>query len=157
MLNVADAAWWTRDGLGSACVFETPEVPFPSLGMNVRVLAPGEPNARYHREAAPEDFLVLHGECVLLIDGEERRLRAWDFVHCPPETDHAFVGAGDGPCVVVMVGARPARPYTYPVSEVAQRYGTGVERETNDPTEAYAGTAPFAERRPDPWDVLPWA
>jgi uncharacterized cupin superfamily protein len=157
VLNVADAAWWARDGLGSTCAFETPEVPFPSFGLNLRVLAPGEPASRYHREAAQEDFLVLHGECVLLIEGEERRLRAWDFVHCPPETEHVFVGAGDGPCVVLMVGSRPARPYTYPVSELAQRYGTGVDRETNDPAEAYAASPSYEERRPPGWDALPWA
>jgi uncharacterized cupin superfamily protein len=158
VLNVGDAAWFTRDGSGSGCVFESRDVPFSELGINIRVLPPGQPNARYHRESAQEDFLVLAGECLLLIEGEERRLEPWDFVHCPQETEHVFVGAGDEPCVVLMVGARrDDLVYTYPVSELAKRYGAGVERETTDPAEAYAGKPPFEPRRPEAWPSLPWS
>ncbi len=105
-----------------------------------------------------EDFLVLAGECLLLIEGEERRLRAWDFVHCPPETEHIFVGAGDGPCVIFMAGGRAGeKRITYPRSELALRYGAGVGTETSLPREAYA---PFPKWQPGPpgsWDGLPWA
>jgi uncharacterized cupin superfamily protein len=102
----------------------------------------------YHGEDAQEDFLVLSGECLLLIEGEERRLRQWDFVHCPPWTEHIFVGAGEGPCVLLGVGARrKGRGIRYPVSEIALKYGAGVERETTEPREAYAR---FAEDKPVP-------
>ena len=103
-------------------------------------------------------FLVLAGECLLLIEGQERRLRAWDFVHCPPETEHIFVGAGDGPCVVFMAGGRTGeKRTTYPRSELALRHGAGVQTETSVPREAYA---PFPKWQPGPprtWDGLPWA
>jgi uncharacterized cupin superfamily protein len=100
----------------------------------------------YHGEEAQEDFLVLSGECLLLIEGQERRLQAWDFVHCPPWTEHIFVGAGDQPCLIVMTGARrKGRGLRYPVSELALRHGAGVETETSDPREAYAR---FSEDRP---------
>ena len=94
-----------------------------------------------------EDFLVLSGECLLLIEGEERRLKAWDFVHCPNWTEHIFVGAGNGPCLVLGVGARrKGRGIRYPVNALALKYGAGVEIETSDPKEAYAR---FGERQAD--------
>jgi hypothetical protein len=107
-----------------------------------------------------EGFLVLRGECLLLIEGEERPLKAWDFVHCPPDTEHAFVGAGEGPCVIFMTGARkgwPDKGITYVRSEVALRHGAGVETETTKSAEAYA---PFPKWQPGPppsWAGLPWA
>jgi quercetin dioxygenase-like cupin family protein len=88
VVNVRDAAWVTNDVLGSGCTFEgegTP--PFGEMGFTLGVLQPGRPSALYHRESNQEDFLVLAGECLLLIEGKERRLRAWDFVHRPPETE----------------------------------------------------------------------
>src|SRR4051812_44055436 len=94
-VNVRDAAWVTNERLGDACVFEGGAVPFGQIGYTLAVLQPGQPNGRYHREDDQEDFLVLAGECVAIIEGEERRLRPWDFVHCPPGTAHIFVGAGD--------------------------------------------------------------
>src|SRR6266566_3613120 len=103
-----------------------------------RWLEHGQPACMYHRESAQEDFLVLWGECLLLVEGEERRLKAWDFVHCPPWTDHVFVGAGDGPCGLLAVGSREHQEIVYPVSELAQKYEAGVEKETPDPKEAYA-------------------
>jgi uncharacterized cupin superfamily protein len=157
-VNVRDTPWRTHDAFGSACRFEDPESFFPQLGINVRVLEPGQPNCLYHSESLQEDFLVLAGECVLLIEGEERPLRAWDFVHCPAGTEHVFVGAGDGPSVILMVGARdPEEELLYPVSELAKRYGASAETETASPEEAYASFGPSKEGRPQGWDQLPWA
>jgi len=103
------------------------------------VIWPGQPSGLYHAETDQEDFLVLTGECVLLVEGEERPLRAWDFVHCPPGTEHVFVGAGDGPCVIFMVGRRASdKGIVYPSSELARRHGAGVETQTSSPAEAYA-------------------
>jgi uncharacterized cupin superfamily protein len=161
VVRIPEAAWWTNDALGAACVFESDEVTFPQIGFTLAVVQPGQPAGMYHREANQEDFLVLAGECVLLIEGEERRLKAWDFVHCPPHTDHGFVGAGDGPCVIFMAGARKGWPddkgIVYPRAEIALRHGAGVEVETTSPAEAYA---PFPAWRPGPpasWAGLPWA
>jgi len=160
VVNVGDAAWWRHRGIfGFGCRFEDPEseaAEFPQIGINLRVLQPGEPNCRYHAESDQEDFLVLGGECVLLVEGQERRLRAWAFVHCPPWTEHVFVGAGDGPCVILMVGARlPDGEIVYPVSELALGHGAGVAKESRDPGEAYADLPPRRrERLPDLG--LPW-
>jgi uncharacterized cupin superfamily protein len=159
VVNVRDAAWVTNEALASACTFEgegTP--PFGEIGYTLAVLPPGKPSALYHRESNQEDFLVLAGECLLLIEGEERRLRAWDFVHCPPETEHIFVGAGDGPCVIFMAGGRTGeKRTTYPRSELALRYGAGAEAETSVPREAYAGFPRWQPGPPESWDGMPWA
>jgi uncharacterized cupin superfamily protein len=139
VLNVRGARWFKSEGLGRYAAFESEEVRFQELGVGVGILKPGEPNCMYHGEEAQEDFLVLSGECLLIVEGEERLLKAWDFVHCPPWTEHVFVGAGDGPCVVLGVGARRrGRGVRFPVNEVALRHGAGVEIETSDPKEAYA-------------------
>ena len=159
VVNVRDTKWIRHETFGAGCVFEGQEPAwFRQLGINICVLEPGQPNCLYHRESLQEGFLVLAGECLLLIEGEERGLRAWDFVHCPPETDHVFVGAGDGPCAILMVGARSEdEVLLYPESDLARRHGAGVEQETGSPEEAYA---PFPETRPgrpDSWGELPWA
>ena len=109
VVNVRDGAWMTNEALGDAFIVEGGDDEFPQLGYTIGIFQPGQAS-RYHREANQEDFLVLQGECVALIEGEERPLKAWDFVHCPAGTDHAFVGAGDGPCVIFMVGAREGWP-----------------------------------------------
>jgi len=148
VLNARDAQWFESDGLGCYTQFEGKNARFPELGFGVGILRPGEPSSMYHGEDAQEDFLVLEGKCLLLIEGEERSLRAWDFVHCPPWTEHIFVGAGDGPCLVLGVGARQkGRGVRYPVSELALSYGAGVETETSDPKEAYAR---FGDDKPVP-------
>ncbi len=98
VVNVRDAAWVTNEHFGAACIFEGDDAPFAQLGFTIGVLRRGQTGGLYHREASQEDFLVLAGECLLLIEGEERPLQAWDFVHCPPETEHIFVGIGEGPC-----------------------------------------------------------
>ena len=146
VLNAHDARWRHREERGDTLLFEG-DTEFPQVGIRLYVLGPGEPMSMYHWEADQEDFLVLSGEALLLIEGEERPLRQWDFVHCPVRTDHNVVGAGDGPCVVLAVGAREHQHGPdwggYPVDDVALRHGAGVERETNDAEEAYA-------RFPDP-------
>src|ERR1051326_172229 len=110
VLNARDAPWWHHDTFGASTVFESESAPFPQFGINIQVLQPGEPNCMYHGENAQEDFVVLAGECLLLIEGEERPLRQWDFVHCPPGTEHTIVGGQDGSCVVLGVGARERQP-----------------------------------------------
>ena len=141
VLNARGARWWHADGRTAVCGIEG-DVDFPELGLNVSVLEPGELLAMYNWEADQEDFLVLAGEGLLLVEGQERRLRRWDFVHCPPDTKHIIVGAGEGPCVVLALGARQNQEGPgwggYTVDDVARSHGAGVDAATNDPNEAYA-------------------
>jgi uncharacterized cupin superfamily protein len=148
VVNARDVSWRQRGGLGRWCDLEG-DAEFEELGFQLVVVQPGEPVCMYHGESEQEDFLVVSGECVLVIEGEERHLRQWDFVHCPPMTAHVFVGAGDGPCAIVMVGARkPEGAIVYPVNEVAANHGASVEVETPEPAEAYAS---FARLEPTPY------
>ena len=145
VVNARDLRWFESE-LGLYTMFDSEEARFEQVGFNIGILRPGEPNCMYHGEEAQENFLVLAGECLLIVEGEERHLKAWDFVHCPAWTEHVFVGAGDGPCVVVGVGARrKGRGLRYPVNETALKHGAGVEEETSDPSVAYAR---FAEDKP---------
>ena len=152
VLNARDARWYYGDRAGrpALCIFED-EVgsSFAQLGINLNVLGPGEPMAMYHWEADQEDFLVLAGEALLIVEGEERLLRQWDLVHCPSGTKHVIVGAGDGPSVVLAVGARDRSTLPdwggYAVDEAAIRHGAGVEEETTDQFVAYAR---FEKRQP---------
>ena len=141
VVNARDTRWYHAEGRGAFCDPEGDQ-DFGQLGINVQVLAPGEPMAMYHWEADQEDFLVVSGEALLLVEGEERPLKAWDFVHCPPNARHTIVGAGSTPCVVVAVGGREHADEPdwggYPVDELARRHGVGVEEETSVPDEAYA-------------------
>jgi uncharacterized cupin superfamily protein len=139
VLNVRDTRWFDGAPLGRFGNFDSQEARFSQVGVVIAVLRPGEPNSMYHAEEMQEDFLVLSGECLLIVEGRERHLKAWDFVHCPPWTEHVFVGAGDGPCVVLAVGARrKGRGLRYPVNETALKHRAGVEHETSDPDVAYA-------------------
>ena len=142
VVNAKDARWFVTEELGQATTFEgAPR--FRHLGFHLEVLHPGQPNCMYHGESRQEDFLVLSGECIVVLDGEERRLHAWDFVHCAPWSEHVFVGAGDTPCVIAMVGRRkPGTEIVYPVNDVAGTYGASVTTETRKPDEAYARFAP---------------
>jgi quercetin dioxygenase-like cupin family protein len=167
VVNARDAAWVRNDYFSSVTIFEADDVVlqgrpdleqqiFPQLGFTLRVGSPGKPFGFYHAESDQEDFLVLHGECILVIEDEERHLRAWDFVHCPPGTGHVFIGAGDGPCVLVAVGARTdASKTVYPRSEPALRHGARVETETT--SGAYSGFGPWHLQHPERWDELPWS
>jgi uncharacterized cupin superfamily protein len=136
VLNAKDARW--LDGhFGAYTRFEG-EHRFPSIGINIGVLAPGQPACYYHGEDEQEDFLVLSGECLLLVEGQERRCKQWDFVHCPAWTEHVFVGAGDGPCAILAIGTRLSDDVVYPSSELARKHGAGVAEETREPSQAYA-------------------
>jgi uncharacterized cupin superfamily protein len=141
VVNARDTRWYHTEGRSAFCDLEGDQ-DFSQLGMNVQVLLPGEPMAMYHWEVDQEDFLVVSGEALLVVEGEERPLRAWDFFHCPTLTKHTIIGAGDGPCIVIAVGARANQEGPgwggYTVDEVAARHGVGVERDTNDAAEAYA-------------------
>jgi uncharacterized cupin superfamily protein len=151
VLNARAARWWHAERRGAIADFEG-DTQFPQLGMHIYVLEPGEAMGMYHWEADQEDFLVLRGDALLIIEGEERPLRAWDFVHCPPNTNHIIVGAGDEPCIVIAVGAREHADSPdwggYPVDETARRHGVGVEKETSEGKEAYAH---LPRRQPQPF------
>jgi uncharacterized cupin superfamily protein len=139
VVNAREARWLSGE-FGAYTRFEG-ETRFPSVGINIGVLQPGQPACYYHAENEQEDFLVLAGRCLLLIEGEERPLRAWDFLHCRADVEHVFVGAGDGPCAILAVGTRLSDEVVYPVSELARRHRAGVLRRTRDPAEAYTGLA----------------
>jgi quercetin dioxygenase-like cupin family protein len=168
VVNAAEAAWLRNDAFGGRCHFESTErvlqerpdlepQQFDQVGYTLAVLEPGKPTGMYHAESSQEDFLVLAGECLLLIEEKERPLRAWDFLHCPPGTRHAFVGTGDAPCVILMTGARREDgTIVYPVSELAQAHGAGVETETPRPSEAYARFSHWQLGHPAAWPDLPW-
>ena len=140
VLNLADALAVRNEEKGGACYpLEGREARFRDFGVNVRVLWPGDPNALYHAETAQEGFLVLSGECTLLVEEEERTLRQWDYFHSPSETHHILVGAGNGPCAILMIGARPdVETLHYPVSAVAARHNASAAEETSDADAAYA-------------------
>jgi uncharacterized cupin superfamily protein len=159
VVNVRDTAWIVNDAFGAGCGFESgKDARFGELGINISVLQPGQPACLYHEESAQEDFLVLAGDCLLLVDGEERPLRAWDLFHSPAGTEHVLVGAGDGPSIVLAVGARHEQEQLrYPESPLAARYGASAEAETPDPRQAYARFDPSRPGRPDCWSELPWA
>jgi uncharacterized cupin superfamily protein len=154
VVNARNARWWRHESFGASVSFEG-DVDFPDFGINIQVLMPGQSNCMYHGENAQEDFLVLYGECLLLVEGEERPLKQWDFVHCPAWTEHVFVGAGNGPCAVLMVGARPdPEELLYPVVDVARNHAAGVEKETRSGREAYAAF-PRSTTQPYPNGALP--
>jgi len=141
VVNGRDASWRQAEGRGAFCQLEG-EPGFTQLGMNPFVVGHGEPMAMYHWEADQENFLVLAGEALLIVEGEERPLGRWDFVHCPPETRHVIVGAGDSGCLVLALGARDRSIGPdwggYTVDEAAARHGASVDQETTEPKEAYA-------------------
>lgn len=135
----ARSARWMRNEMGDYCGFEGEnEARFQQLGVNLNVLQPGVPMAMYHEEPGQEDFLVLRGECLLIVEGQERPLKQWDFFHCPSQTKHVIVGGGAAPALVLAVGARKGQA-TYPIDDTAVRHNAGVSREVASPREAYEG------------------
>jgi uncharacterized cupin superfamily protein len=155
VLNLEEALAVRNEAKGGASYpIEPREAPFPDVGVHVRLLWPGDPSALYHSESAQEGFLVLSGACTLVVEEEERSLRQWDYFHCPADTRHVIVGAGDGPCAILMLGARPeVETLRYPVSDAAARYGASVAKDTEKPDEAYADWPGDYEpvRLPWPW------
>jgi uncharacterized cupin superfamily protein len=143
--NLRDADWKHADGRGAVCVvlddFEDARRPV-QLGFNPFVLMPGEPMSMYHWEGDQEGFLVVSGEAILIVEGQERPLGEWDFIHSPPGTKHVIVGAGSGPCVVIAVGSREHDELGFPADATAKRYGASVEQDTNDGGVAYANVSP---------------
>ena len=148
VINATESRWSDTGAFGFYCNFEGKRR-FKQLGLNLNVLEPGQSLGYYHRERAQEDFLVLAGECLLLVEGQERTLRAWDFVHCPPETDHIILGAGTGPSIVLAAGARGRgrSGIVYPVDPLALEHGVGVRSETTKPQEAYEGLPSYVRCR----------
>jgi uncharacterized cupin superfamily protein len=169
VVNVSEAAWLRNEAFGGRCVFESsPRVlaerpgvepqPFGETGFTLAVLEPGKPTGMYHAESGQEDFLVLAGTCLLLVEEQERPLRAWDFVHCPFGTRHTFVGTGAEACVIFMTGSRrEGATILYPLSKTARARNAGVETETDAPADAYARFTHWRLGRPDAWTDLPWA
>jgi len=148
VVNARDARWMHND-MRTVCKFGGEgEAHFDELGIGLYWIEPGKPMSMYHHEAGQEDFLVLRGKCVLIVEGQERPLEAWDLFHCPPRTPHTIVATGDAPALILAVGARKERgSVRYPADRTAQRYGAGADRETASPAEAYAR---FSEPRPGP-------
>ena len=173
VVNAGDAAWMNNDATEAVAIFESDEFVLrgrpdlseyvkPGAGFALRVLRPGRPSGMYHAESVQEDFLVVMGECIAIVEDQERHLRTWDFLHCPPGAAHTFVGAGDGPCVLVCAGNRDLDEETfwrvYKPSEVAARYGASVERETSSSAEANAAYRDrWRVERPEEWSQLPWS
>ena len=166
IVNTGEAAWVTNDDwCGGACIFESDDFVLrgrpdlteyvkPNAGFTIRVVPPGRPSDLYHAESVQEDFLILSGECILIIEEEERHLREWDFVHCPPMTAHTFVATDDGPCVILATGnRRDDLERIYPHSEVALHHGAGSELTTTAPERH----GRWEVRHPKDWDELPWA
>ena len=151
VVNAAEARWKDTRPFGIYCPFEG-KLPFLQLGINISVLQPGQSLGFYHLEPGhEEDFLVLDGDCILVVEEQERPLSRWDFFHCPPGVPHMIVGSGERPSVVLSVGTRGngkgvSSGVVYPVSEVAAQHGVSVERETDSPLEAYAGVSPRGKK-----------
>lgn len=136
--NVSDGPWVGTEKFGQVNVFEGADK-FKQIGVNIHIVAPRQPACLYHRENQQEDFLVLSGTCRVLIDEQDIPLKTWDFVHCEPGVNHVFVGGDNGPCAILMIGARsPNKELTYPVSELARSHGASVDIEAHNPREAYA-------------------
>jgi uncharacterized cupin superfamily protein len=154
IVNLSDAPARAHRSRATIIDWEPEDSLWPDTGVNVQILQPGQPNCRYHSEPVQEDFLVLRGECIAIIDGVETALKQWDFFHCPAGVEHVFVGAGDGPCAVLMIGSRRKDDAHYPVNAVAAKYGASVSEATDDPERAYADWRETAwERIPSPWPL----
>lgn len=150
--NVGEFPWFVNEKFGARGLLVPPEA---QVGVRVHVLEPGKPSTMYHRETGQEGFLVVEGECLLIVEGEERPLGQWDYFHCPPGVTHAFVGAGEGPCVMVTLGLRGGT-IVYERNDLALAHGAGVEEETDTPSVAYEPFPKWEEGHPAAWDELPW-
>jgi uncharacterized cupin superfamily protein len=153
ILNASEIGWSTVEGTGIWCSFESPKAHSPLLGIGIHILNPGETPGFYHAESNQEGFLVLSGECLAVVEGEERRMGEWDYLHCPPGTAHITIGAGNGPCAILMVGTRdPDDTTNYLADPVAARHGAAVSEPTDSAREAYKGRPPIRPA-PSPWPL----
>jgi uncharacterized cupin superfamily protein len=152
VVNASEVAtrWVERPGFGKRALLEPEGGRFPQVGIHLSVIGPGEHSTLYHAEEAQEDFLVLRGSCTAIVEEEERSVRQWDLVHCPPGTRHTFVNDGSEPCVLLMIGARTGGAIRYPVSEVALEHDAGVRVEADSAENAYAGLEPWRATDPAP-------
>jgi uncharacterized cupin superfamily protein len=148
VVNARDARW-LRNEMRTVCRFGGQgEAHFDDLGIGLYWIEPGKPMSLYHHEAGQEDFLVVRGRGLLIVEGEERPLQAWDFVHFPPRTAHTVVAAGDEPVLILAVGARREKGSArYPVEPAAVRHGAGVTAASASPEETYAS---FGTPQPGP-------
>ena len=140
VVNARESRWKDEGPLGSYCTFEGKRR-LPHFGINISVLEPGEQMGMYHREKGQETFLVLAGECTLIVEGNERRLVAWDFFYCAPETEHIIVASDQQSAIVLAVGARGrgvGGGLVYTTCKAAARHGASVARETTESAIAYA-------------------
>jgi uncharacterized cupin superfamily protein len=152
IVNFAEASWEALPDNGTWLNLGSPEAPFAQFGIGPHVLMPGEANGMYHGESDQEGFLVLAGECIAVVEGTERHMRQWDYLHCPPWTEHITIGAGDGPCVILMIGSRsPDQKTQYAVDPVAARHGASVTTATDSAAEAYADRRGPVTRVRAPW------
>lgn len=149
IVNLADAPYRDHPKRAGIIDPEPDAAPWADTGVNVQVMQAGQPNCRYHSEPVQEDFLVLHGECLVIVEGEERRLKQWDLVHCPAGVPHVFVGAGNGPSAILCIGSRRQDAAHYPVDAAAARYDASVAEPTEEPAVAYA------DWRRHPWNDAP--
>ena len=138
VINARDAPWMHND-MRAVCRFGGQgEAHFDDLGIALYWLEPGQPMSMYHHEAGQEDFLVLRGRALAIVEGTEHELEPWDLVHCPSRAPHTIVGAGDEPALVLAVGARKEKGSArYPVEPTAVRHRAGVESETETPYARY--------------------
>jgi len=147
VVNARERQWFDRGPRGAVTLLVDDDE--AQVGVNLFVLGPGEPMAMYHWEADQEGYLVLSGEGLAIVDGQEVPLKQWDYVHTPPGVPRVIVG---GPCVVLAVGARQHQDGPdwggYPLSDVAARHNASTEEETTDPKVAYAR---FPARQPSPY------
>ncbi len=149
IINIAQARTSSHPRRAMAIEFEPEDGLWRDTGVNIQIMQPGQPNCRYHSEPVQEDFLVLQGECIVILEDEERHLQQWDLVHCPAGAEHVFVGAGDGPCAVLMIGSRREDGVHYPVNDLAAKYDASVTSPTDEPAVAYA------DWRKQPWGPAP--
>ena len=153
ILNAADIGWYSVEGGGTWCSFESPAQRSPLLGIGIHILHPGETPGMYHAESNQEGFLVLSGECIAVVEGAEHRMGPWDYLHCPPGTAHITIGAGEGGCAILMVGTRDPDETTHYIADpVAARHGAAVETDTESAREAYKDRAPIRPA-PSPWPL----
>ncbi|HEV7494241.1 cupin domain-containing protein [Baekduia sp.] len=158
VLNVAEAVWETTERGGTWSLLESDEARFEQFGIGVHVLPPAEMPGFYHAESDQEGFLVLSGECLAIIEGQERRLGQWDYLHCPPGTRHITIGVSAEPCAILMVGARTeGKVINYPADPVATAHGASVRHDADNARDAYAqwdGPRTFT-RVAAPWPLAP--